>query len=222
MWIGTWIWNASAKTGKPVSRTREWGFLVKFRESKGLFGNHTWEWGPELCARLPLFVWKSFWDLFSGGSAPLGKGRPSIPFSKLGVKMCPNNKFSLPGGILGRNWRISILPAEARPDGQKMWEWSNSVSPHRDWIIVNHPGMYYGLCSMRYLFTFLIIIVLNTSEGEERTHRSLEHPDPCTHLPAAVLLVVWGGICIYFTGFALRQRALCNPFITNYSNSYLK
>lgn len=69
---------------------------------------------------------------------------------------------------------------------------------------------------------FKVIIVLNTSDGGERTLSSLEHPDPCTHVPAAVLLVVWGGIYIYFTSFVLKQRALCNPFITNYSNSYLK
>ena len=41
-------------------------------------------------------------------------------------------------------------------------------------------------------------------------------------LSGAMLLLVSGGICNDFTQAALKQRGLCNPFITNYSSSYLK
>lgn len=55
---------------------------------------------------------------------PWENGRPSIPFTRLGVEMCPSSKFSLPGRILGTVQSLETLhpSAEARPDGQKMWE----------------------------------------------------------------------------------------------------
>lgn len=142
-----------------MSRTREWEFLVRFRVQRPLWQSRLGVRARALC-KAPSFCLKKLLRPPLVEMLPWEKGDLQSHSPDWVWRCVPPVKSPLQAGswALCRNWRLSILPAEARPDVQSMWEWGTSVSPHRDWITVNHAGKAVvdsGLCSMSYLFAFL-------------------------------------------------------------------
>lgn len=101
------------------------------------------------CTMFPLFVWKCYCCSVHETTSLV----EMVPFEKENlqshssdwVEGCHTSTFSLPGRVLATvqkvGWRLSILPAEARPVVQSRQELGTSVRPHKkDWITLSHAG----------------------------------------------------------------------------------